>query len=164
MVPVQAWRAERRLALGTTRCSRPRCWELVSRGLGHVRARRPLPDDTTFRVGYGRRWPSRVGGRRSLEVSKSRINTPHARGIARACLPGETVVFLHTQGAQQSTDAESGRTVQRTLRVSSRQHSARREWPHPVNGRILRLPHAGHPDEEQTYLLRHAAAKPTPRL
>ena len=153
MVPVQAWRAERRVALGTTRCSRPRCWELVSRGLGHVRARRPLPDDTTF-----------CAWRRRLAVSKSRINTPHARGIARACLPGATVVFLHTQGAQQRTDAASGRTVQRTLRVSSRQHSARREWPHPVNGRILRLPHAGHPDEEQTYLLRHAAAKPTPRL
>lgn len=169
MVPVQAWRAERRVALGTTRCSRPRCWELVSRGLGHVRARRPLPDDTSHDfprrlVVGGRRasgWPSKS---RSLEVSKSRINTPHARGVARACLPGATVVFLHTQGAQQRTDAASGRTVQRTLRVSSRQHSARREWPHPVNGRILRLPHAGHPDEEQTYLLRHAAAKPTPRL
>ena len=173
MVPVQAWRAERRVALGTTRCSRPRCWELVSRGLGHVRARRPLPRMTRLSASVSRRWqlgrwPSRVGVAvevsKSIEVSKSRINTPHARGIARACLPGATVVFLHTQGAQQRTDAASGRTVQRTLRVSSRQHSARREWPHPVNGRILRLPHAGHPDEEQTYLLRHAAAKPTPRL
>ena len=111
-----------------------------------------------------------VGGRRASvadEVSKFRSLESTPRGVARACLPGATVVFLHTQGAQQSTD-RSGRTVQEssaaTLRVSSRQHSARREWPHPVNGRILRLPHAGHPDEEQTYLLRHAAAKPTPRL
>ena len=174
MVPVQAWRAERRVALGTTRCSRPRCWELVSRGLGHVRARRPLPDDTTFRVGSSRvRWQL-VGGRRAsvaVEVSKSRSfevsNQPTPRARRRAGVPARRDGRVFTTHSRRSTEYRQhpvALSVQRTLRVSSRQHSARREWPHPVNGRILRLPHAGHPDEEQTYLLRHAAAKPTPRL